>query len=1018
MGCRRNVSKLAPSEKTAYVSAVLALKAESITSVAFPDAWAAGARNRYDVYVWVHLLVMGGAHKAPAFTPWHREFLRQFELDLQRVSGNAEMTIPYWDWITAKESTDPGWPFTDDFMGGMGTGADSRVETGQFAESAGYWIMNVRTGATGGSARDNTTYLRRNSGQAPSDLPTTTERTKCLIRVNYDAAPFIETSITTALSDASFRKSLEYLLHNGPHEWVGGNMMPMTSPNDPVFFLHHCNIDRYWAIWEQKSPGGFTNYQPVSGTPNHSLNNTMIMLAQDFFNFPVLNTPNQLLDHRTLGFMYDSDLPIMTLLTATVVFGEVPENTITHLPIQFSIKTCRKIKLRISAIGGNAAFQVPDFMTPYEVIITSDDGHSQTGEVLIKINATTGLGLLSGAATIEALIEDDQGYYAAVPGDFSVGTWTVNLSADIQERPKSAICLVLDKSGSMSMTDGTSITRFEMLENAISAARDILRDDDGVGMVYYDTNENRLFDITQLSDGGRTNINNALSNPALIPYGMTAIGKGMIEGVDVLGDEAGRTGTPYNNFAMVVLTDGNETETPYVSSPGVNAAITGLTNEIYAIGIGNQGSVSDAVLNNISRYMLITGTMEADERLFKLTKYFVQILADIKKNEIVVDPAGRLIFGITHEVEFELNEADINADVIVLSPFAPFVTASLVTPYGDIISGSMGNLSHNINVGNQTYRLSLPAIPGKEKESHGGKWKVVLHLDQEQIKKNQCSYAEKYKDAFRKLFQYQSVPYSVIVQTFSDLNFDVSLERTSHVAGAEIFMHTTIKQYNLPINGRVYAWITLPNGNSKMIELHQEDKGNYSATFKSTTSGLYLISFKASGISLSGKRFTREALRTVSLYKEAPIIPTDGGSNSDGSTYAIIDCFLSQQGTREYLKKNNIDPDALQKCLKIKCMRATSKQHLLPKKENNHSEAELKKLDKLQSRITKMGDSDQIVSMPELKKVDYYPPVIPVHSPEHLMMPVGPGFRLNEKGDIEIIHFKHKNDDHNHDVQP
>ncbi len=31
------------------------------------------------------------------------------------------------------------------------------------------------------------------------------------------------------------------------------------------------------------------------------------------------------------------------------------------------------------------------------------------------------------------------------------------------------------------------------------------------------------------------------------------------------------------------------------------------------------------------------------------------------------------------------------------------------------------------------------------------------------------------------------------------------------------------------------------------------------------------------------------------------------------------------------------------------------------------------------------------------------------------MMPVNPGFRLNEKGEMEIIQFKHKHDDHNHD---
>jgi hypothetical protein len=1007
------------TEKTAYVNAVLALKAEPITMAAFPDAWTAGARNRYDVYVWIHMLVMAGAHGGPAFSPWHREFLRQFELDLQRISGNPKLTIPYWDWVTVKQDTDAGWPFTNDFMGGMGTGADNRVETGQFAESAGLWAVNVRTGATSGTARDNTTYLRRETGQDPTDLPTLALLQRSLNRINYDAAPIIEDPSFTGLTnaqiiaqlDASFRKSLEYFLHNGPHGWVGGNMMPMTSPNDPIFFLHHCNIDRIWAIWQQRNAVGLTNYQPASGTANHSLNSTMLMLTQAFYNFPVLTTPSQLLNHKALGFMYDSDLPIISLVTPTVVFGEMPENTTTYLPIQFNIETCRKIKFRFTAIGGNTAFQVPDFTTPYEAVVLDNEGQLQTGEVFIKLNATTGLGSISGMATIDAFIEDSEGYYAAAPGDFRVGTWNVNFSADIQERQKSAICFVLDKSGSMDATDGTSIKRFEMLENAIAAARDILRDDDGAGMVYYDTNENRLFDITQLAGGGRTNIDNALSNPALIPDGWTAVGKGMIAGADVLGDEMGRAGTPYTNFAMIVLTDGNENITPYVSSPSVNGAITGLTNDIYAIGLGLQGSVSDAVLSSISRYMLITGEMQADERLFRLTKYFVQILADISKNDIVIDPSGRLIIGLPHEVEYELTEADIYADVIILSPFAPFISASLLAPNGDVISGTFGNVSHKVNLGNQIYRLTLPAIPGKEKETHFGTWKVVLKINPDAIKKNWNKYAEKYKDLVSKMFKYQSIPYSVIVQTFTDLNFNLKVEKTSNVAGAEINMYATLKQYNLPINGKVYAELLSPNGRRSLIELQQTNKGYFEGKFKSTISGIYSIRFKANGISMSGQRFTREALRTISLYKENPITLTDDSTKDDAKICEIIECFLSEKGIQEYLKKNNIDPDNITKCLKYHCMEPTKKPSKSSKNISDLSNVELKIVNKLQLFISSQKDAEIITTAPKMEKVDFPVAEIPMHDKEHLTMPVSPGLRLNKKGELEIIQFKHKHED-------
>ena len=59
-------------------------------------------------------------------------------------------------------------------------------------------------------------------------------------------------------------------MHNRVHQWVGGSMGPGTSPNDPVFFLHHCNIDRLWEVW-RNSPVA-APFVPASGGPvGHNL---------------------------------------------------------------------------------------------------------------------------------------------------------------------------------------------------------------------------------------------------------------------------------------------------------------------------------------------------------------------------------------------------------------------------------------------------------------------------------------------------------------------------------------------------------------------------------------------------------------------------------------------------------------------------------------------------------------------------------------------------------------------------
>jgi hypothetical protein len=40
-------------------------------------------------------------------------------------------------------------------------------------------------------------------------------------------------------------------LHGEVHVWVGGDMAnPATSPNDPLFFLHHAFVDKVFSDWQ------------------------------------------------------------------------------------------------------------------------------------------------------------------------------------------------------------------------------------------------------------------------------------------------------------------------------------------------------------------------------------------------------------------------------------------------------------------------------------------------------------------------------------------------------------------------------------------------------------------------------------------------------------------------------------------------------------------------------------------------------------------------------------------------
>jgi len=90
--------------------------------------------------------------------------------------------------------------------------------------------------------------LTRELGADPDapTLPTPASEVDTLGQSPYDTAPWSRASL-------GFRNRLEgwlpFGMHNQVHVWIGGDMGPATSPNDPVFYLNHCNVDRIWEAW-------------------------------------------------------------------------------------------------------------------------------------------------------------------------------------------------------------------------------------------------------------------------------------------------------------------------------------------------------------------------------------------------------------------------------------------------------------------------------------------------------------------------------------------------------------------------------------------------------------------------------------------------------------------------------------------------------------------------------------------------------------------------------------------------
>ncbi|CAB3405794.1 unnamed protein product [Caenorhabditis bovis] len=217
---RKEIRMLTPRELRNLAIAMNGLKNRNIDNI---TAW--------DLHTLVHYPDSApGAHWGPAFLPWHREFLRQFEIALQ--TEVPTVTLPYWD-----STLDQGLPEESDSvlwtaeLLGNGNGY---VKTGPFAN----WDTNVLMPMSQVPVKK----LYRFTGGRPQDrLMTPRDANWIITRKNFSQLTFCH--------DKTFET-----MHGLSHVWVGGFMYVIrVSPNDPAFYMHHAFIDNLWEQFRQNS---------------------------------------------------------------------------------------------------------------------------------------------------------------------------------------------------------------------------------------------------------------------------------------------------------------------------------------------------------------------------------------------------------------------------------------------------------------------------------------------------------------------------------------------------------------------------------------------------------------------------------------------------------------------------------------------------------------------------------------------------------------------------------------------
>jgi tyrosinase len=150
----------------------------------------------------------------PYFLPWHRMYVCFFEMIIRKVLNDNAFTLPYWNY-----SVPAGYPLpaqfrmpADPLFGPLfRPNRRAQVNAGQPIFTG----MGVASDLSPAGALAHSNYLP--SGANPG-----------------------------------FNQALDQGLHGNVHVFVGNGQGMGSIPwaaNDPIFWMHHCNIDRLWVVW-------------------------------------------------------------------------------------------------------------------------------------------------------------------------------------------------------------------------------------------------------------------------------------------------------------------------------------------------------------------------------------------------------------------------------------------------------------------------------------------------------------------------------------------------------------------------------------------------------------------------------------------------------------------------------------------------------------------------------------------------------------------------------------------------
>ncbi|MED6155606.1 hypothetical protein PIB30_006779 [Stylosanthes scabra] len=256
-----------------------------------PHSWTQQSRvhcaycdDSYNLYGQTHTKLQ--VHFSWTFLPFHRWYLYFYERILGKLIGVPNFAIPFWNWDAPQGMEIPSI-FTDKSSPLYNSLRNPNHQPPTLLDLNWNGPGDVDTS---GDEKTNLITMYRQVYEAKRPL-------------SFYGSPF---NADTPGKETS--GTLELVPHNTIHNWTGDITQPnledmgafYSAARDPIFYGHHANVDRMWAIWKSFKRNDISNpdYQNSSYVFYDENENLVRVKNSDAF------------DTKKLGYVYrELDLP-------------------------------------------------------------------------------------------------------------------------------------------------------------------------------------------------------------------------------------------------------------------------------------------------------------------------------------------------------------------------------------------------------------------------------------------------------------------------------------------------------------------------------------------------------------------------------------------------------------------------------------------------------------------------------------------------------------------------------------